>query len=261
MTFRLNAGQRHAGFLRVLLVFGCIPASASLDSGAALADALKKHYRLATIMLTSAGNSVLDPGVILAVRKEGIVSFAENDSSYATLCPSEIHSGVVENSKNAACTSLAPKSRRLLKSSELVCVTAIDVSTLSDTVSMFLASCNPEDSGHKSGRNRALTVFHLPAGSLAKMTPVAMERVIDETLSEELPADAAQAPLIAGSPEVDSADQVSVGQTTDEVWANLGPPAVIADLGVKKIYFYPARKIFFTNGKVSSIALRNARRM
>ena len=238
--------------LLAVLAVGCVPAFAGRDVSIGLAEALKKHYRLATIKLNINGDSGLQPGTVLSVRKEGILSFAEKDSSYATLCPTEIQAGVVRTSNTAACTSLAPKSRRYLKTDETVCVTAIDVSTSSDTVSFFLATCNPNEPASKAGRDRALAVFHLPAGSLVKTSAITMERVISETLSE---ADSASTEMTDSGKSVNEGP-VYIGQSADQVWESLGPPTVVADLGDRLIYFYPTHKIFFTNRKVSNITQR-----
>jgi hypothetical protein len=47
---------------------------------------------------------------------------------------------------------------------------------------------------------------------------------------------------------------VSMGESIEQVTAALGQPEKIADLGSQKIYFYPGRKITFTEGKVSNNA-------
>lgn len=46
---------------------------------------------------------------------------------------------------------------------------------------------------------------------------------------------------------------LSLGQTFDQVTASLGQPARIIDLGAEKIYVYPAMKVTFVNGKVTSV--------
>lgn len=47
--------------------------------------------------------------------------------------------------------------------------------------------------------------------------------------------------------------KISLGQTIEEVTANLGRPDKVVDLGSKKIYVYPDLKITFQDGKVSDV--------
>jgi hypothetical protein len=46
---------------------------------------------------------------------------------------------------------------------------------------------------------------------------------------------------------------ISMGQSIDQVTANLGVPKSIVDLGAKKIYIYNDMKITFTGGKVTNV--------
>jgi len=261
--------------MRTLIVLPCLPASAAGDTGAGLAEALKQHYRLAAVRLGVNGESGVEPGSILTVRKSGIVSFGEKDASYAALCPSELERGVVRTPRNPACASLAPASRRLLKVNDRVCVTAIDVAESQGTVTFFLVTCNPSDLAHRTVAGRAVVVFHLDVG---KVSAARTEELIGETLSEDEPqsavapktaaaapppplapdaapaAGAAEPPDFPTAPNPDTEGQaVAVGQSADQVQAILGPPDLIADLGAKTIYLYPTLKIFFENGKVSRI--------
>jgi hypothetical protein len=47
--------------------------------------------------------------------------------------------------------------------------------------------------------------------------------------------------------------RIAMGQTIDEVTANLGPPDKMVDLGAKKIYLYKDLKITFVDGRVSDV--------
>jgi hypothetical protein len=46
---------------------------------------------------------------------------------------------------------------------------------------------------------------------------------------------------------------ITLGETVQQVVADMGPPKQIVDLGAKKIYTYPLLKIVFMNGKVSDV--------
>lgn len=60
---------------------------------------------------------------------------------------------------------------------------------------------------------------------------------------------AAAAPAAPAAPPT----PIALGQTIDQVTANLGQPKNILDLGAKKIYVYKDIKITFTGGKVTDI--------
>jgi hypothetical protein len=47
--------------------------------------------------------------------------------------------------------------------------------------------------------------------------------------------------------------RIALGQTMNEVTANLGQPDKVVDLGSKKIYIYRDLKITFLDGKVSDV--------
>jgi hypothetical protein len=44
-----------------------------------------------------------------------------------------------------------------------------------------------------------------------------------------------------------------MGQSTDQVKAELGAPTRVADLGTKTIYYYNGMKVTFKDGKVSDV--------
>jgi hypothetical protein len=46
---------------------------------------------------------------------------------------------------------------------------------------------------------------------------------------------------------------LQLGQSIEEVVANMGPAVRVADVGQKKIYFYKDMKVTFVNGRVSDV--------
>jgi len=66
----------------------------------------------------------------------------------------------------------------------------------------------------------------------------------NETLAQ------ASGPSLAGS---DAPASVSLGMTIDQVVGMLGQPAMIGDLGSKKVYSYGNMKVIFVNGKVTDV--------
>ena len=188
--------QFRAALFTALLVLGCSPAYALGTGEGGLAAALKQHYKLASPRLNVHGVSSMNPGTVLVVQKDGIVAFEDADSSYARLCPSEFRGGRIHTPGSLACTSLAPKSKRFLKVSEPVCVTAIDVSEMSDAVTFYLATCDPR---HRQGFRsyRAEVVFRLSKGSVAQSSPLKIEQTIGRVLAEQVPEDRTASPAQA----------------------------------------------------------------
>lgn len=166
--------------LAFLLFCGTLT-QASGEAGG-LAAQLRQHYRLATGKLDANGVPVIEPGKILTVRVEGIVGFAENVSSFVELCPSEFQAGELHVPKTAACTLTAPHKRRVFKVADPVCITAIDISELNDTVSLTLMACNRHHWGRSSGAYRALVVFRFPKSFVATASAARIEEVIGQVL-------------------------------------------------------------------------------
>jgi len=61
------------------------------------------------------------------------------------------------------------------------------------------------------------------------------------------------ASLSTASVEDNNASAVAVGQSITTVTAALGNPIKVIDLGAKKIYTYPNKKVIFSNGVVDKI--------
>ena len=167
-----------------LLGLSCIAAQANENAGRGLTTALRQHYKLATSKLDADGKLTFEPGTRLTVQKEGIMSFETADTSVATLCPSKVKGGNVQGPTDIACTRLAPVNKRAFKVSETVCVTSIDANTPADELSMVLVTCEPYNAVPTNKANRAVVLFVFPKGTLGKATPVKIEEVIGQTLSE-----------------------------------------------------------------------------
>jgi hypothetical protein len=72
--------------------------------------------------------------------------------------------------------------------------------------------------------------------------------VVAQAQQEAAPASSTPAAASSGGPVT-----ITVGQTIDEVTANLGFPLTIIDLGAKKIYKYQDMKITFKDGIVADV--------
>ena len=148
------------------------------------------------------------------------MSFETTDTSIATLCPSRVEGGTVHRSSDLACTKLAPVKKQAFKLSETVCVTAIDVNSTADKLSMVLVSCDPYNPVPTRKTNRAVVFFVFPKGTLGKAAPAKIEEVISQTLSEEHSDAAAKPASPAGAPAAKEApskgDPGQSGETKDK---------------------------------------------
>jgi hypothetical protein len=107
----------------------------------------------------------------------------------------------------------------------------------------------PQDQGGKVNIERGLQSNYIPTkmagfGDRLRATQLGPEPVAPRD------AQVAQKPPPAPQPEP---VQIGLGQTTDQVVANLGQPDKVVDLGSKKIYIYKDLKITFVDGKVSDV--------
>ena len=67
------------------------------------------------------------------------------------------------------------------------------------------------------------------------------------------PPPAAAAPARALAPIAPPPKEIKMGQTKDEVVANLGQPEKLVKLGTKEIYYYKDLAVIFVNGKVTDV--------
>jgi hypothetical protein len=126
--------------------------------------------------------------------------------------------------------------------------------------------------------------FKLPKGALTEMSPDDAAKLVEAVLTVN-PADqvraidsgtvarscephcavstttgtvlggavvAPQGGAPAGAP-AGNTPTIALGQSIDQVTANMGAPQQIIDLGSKKIYKYPDMKVIFMNDKVSDV--------
>lgn len=70
---------------------------------------------------------------------------------------------------------------------------------------------------------------------------------------QDVTADASQGAGAPGSATPAAPASVELGQTPEQVQGALGPPARVANLGPKVIYYYSGMKVVFQNGKVADV--------
>jgi hypothetical protein len=80
-----------------------------------------------------------------------------------------------------------------------------------------------------------------------------MKTIAEVLTVDNPPQDTAAPPSQATSEPAQAPKTIALGQTKDEVVANLGQPKKIVNLGAKEMYYYPDMKVIFTNGKVTDV--------
>jgi len=187
-----------SAFVAALLATGPAVTQTMGSQTRGLAAELKHHYRLAAPRIGLNGEPYFEPGTILVVRADGIVSFGEKDASFARLCPSEFQGSAVRRPRSAFCASLPAGTRRVMRASDRVCLTTLDVQENLDTISMNLTTCAPHPETRTSGFSVATLIFHFPKGSLANSSAAKIEGIIGQVLSE---SGRATAPAQPANPE------------------------------------------------------------
>jgi hypothetical protein len=100
-----------------------------------------------------------------------------------------------------------------------------------------------------------------PAGQAPPSAPLPAPRsVARQAAAPSAPPAAADPPAVIPPPPPPPTDApaappktTSLGQTTEQVVANLGPPDKIVKLGAKQIYIYKDFKVTFVSGKVTDV--------
>jgi hypothetical protein len=121
----------------------------------------------------------------------------------------------------------------------------------------YLLSDPYKDTSGDDVRYTALLTFAFPKG----WTPTVdqMDKMVAEVFSVQ-PAQPAEAPPAPIAPPPPPPDQpaaapktIEIGQTKDQVIANLGQPEKIIKLRTKETYLYKDMKVIFVSGKVSDV--------
>ncbi len=201
---RLKWIGRWVGSLSLLacLLAQAARARSDEDGAQGLAAQLSRHYRLSTAILASNGAAAIKPGEVLTVHREGIVAFAASDQAMENICPTEFAEGELRSEKNTLCTLTAPKSRRVFRVSEPVCVTAISVSEEKETVSMYLVACHGGRPALGPQSYYGLLNFRFSKRFLESAGAARVQETIDQVLSAGNAAEA--------SPPVERQDEAHV---------------------------------------------------
>jgi hypothetical protein len=160
---------------------------------------LRRYYKLATARVDGKNSLLVEGGRALVIRKEGIVGFGSDESSFADLCPSQYVGGELRPPQSAVCTTLTPATKKTFALLQPVCVTSIDVADSSDSVSLSIVDCNSSNRVRFSDAYRARLIFVFPRGTIGKSSPSQIESVIGQVLSESDGSESAAASAAPGA--------------------------------------------------------------
>ncbi len=256
MMFGKRAGLL-AGAVALCACLLYIKPIAAQDAGGALADGLKKEYKLTKLGADTSGLTILEPGTVLVIQKGGILGVppANLTMGLATYKDGEMHP------PSAGQTMFLGNVTRHLTKDEKVYVIKLDVAPKKDRVTFTVIECDTCNGVQQPASYKAQVAFQFPKDYLNSAAPDQVKDVISQVLAPETasqdqqaqqqaPSAAAQQAPAAAAPATQT---IQTGQTPEEVEAILGAPEKKVNLGNKQIYVYKDLKITFVNGKVADV--------
>jgi hypothetical protein len=247
----------------LLIALGCSAwASAQLAPTASLSDEITAQYKLTKLGVDSSGVSVTDPGTVLMVQKGGVLGFPQTDLG---VLATKYENGSIHSPNVMAGIFKQNVSTRFLTAGERVYVTKLDINLKSEKISFSIVECDSCNGVTTPAFYKAAVSFQFPKGYLESANPTDVESTISQVLTIDSDpsqgGDAqgggqqgAQQQAAAPEPEKPSAPvNITVGQTVEQVKAQLGDPQKTVNLGTKQILIYKDLKITFIKGKVTDV--------
>jgi hypothetical protein len=243
--------------IAVMLAFAPVVWGQGTHAKANLESQLRSAYPWTSVRGSAA--EIVTPGCVLVVRREGI---STNPALAPFNAPNNYKDGRVRPSASSILKQDLQTAGRL-QAGDRVYVTKTEVK---DT-SVILSLLSVEGIQVNGYRAKAAVSFQFPKGFLVGADIGEVTRVIDELLGMEGPP-VSQAPPPPPTRQTDqrvpqqaapppppqqAPATIDLGMTYDQVKAVLGPPKRIADVGDKKIYFYPDMKVTFVGGVVKDV--------
>lgn len=206
-----------------------------------LSEALHARYALTTVdapfSKTDSYRRIIVPGTLLVVRVPGI--YADMANAKQAIVKTIIDNGQASLGKWDLASPTILTGRKL-NVNEHVYVTKLHVKSDSIHLDLITQDVTTLAEGNTT-RYRSKLVFRFPKKVLKTMTTDEVMKAIDNVIADAETAN-----------EVRSR-AVDIGMNDEEVEDALGTPEKIADLGIKKIYFYKDMKVIFNNHKVAGL--------
>lgn len=253
-----------------ILFIAALGSSIATAQNGAVADQLRKQFKLAKFAVDANGPTVVDPGTVLVIQKGGILGVAPIS---VVTCPAKYQDGEL-HAPGGFCTAMVKQSSRFFQNAEKVYPAKIDLNIKKEQISFHIVACDSCNGVDPPTFYKSEVVFQFGKGYLETATPAQVLDTISQVLVADSPApqQAQSAPPAATSlppaaavdvppaaipPPPPPADQppptIEIGQTVDQVVAMLGQPVRVAKVGDKQIYFYKDFKVTFNSGKVSDV--------
>jgi hypothetical protein len=264
------------GCLVALVICGfCSSAVLGQEGGTiSLQDQLKAQYDVVKFTADMTGIKITKPGTVLSVKKGGLLALPPMSM---VLCPAKFQDNDLKPPSGLCAAMAKQQNSRFLEVGEKVYPLRIDVLMDKDRVIFQLVECDSCNGVQQPSYYKAEVIFQFAKGALHTMAVPQVEDTISEVLSIDSGDDQGsnnggdgnnqggqdqgnnnsnggggnQAQQQQGPPQ--EPQQISMGQTIDQVKSALGTPEKIVNLGAKQIYVYKDLKVTFVNGKVSDV--------
>ena len=179
---------------------------------------------------------IIEPGIILVVRKEGITT---NPADAPFHAQNNYKDGLVKRSALNLFAQDQNTAGRLV-TGDRVFVTKTEVKETSVVLNLLSV-----ETIHGI-RVKASVAFQFPKGVLANASFDQVAPLIDELLVDDRPPPPAQQPTQQPA-------AIEIGAAIDQVISAMGEPPIVADINRKLIFFYPEIKVIFLDGKVIDV--------
>ncbi len=249
----------------LLIVMGwCSGASAQLAPTASLSDEIAAQYKLTKLGVDSTGFTVTEAGTVLMVQKGGVLAFPPNDVG---VLATKYENGTIHSPNVMAGLFKQNVSTRFLTAGERVYVTKLDINLKGEKITFSIVECDSCNGVTTPAYYKAAVSFQFAKGYLESANPADVETTISQVLAiDSDPSQGSgaqggqgqqggqQQAAAAPEPEKPAAPiNITVGQTVDQVKAQLGDPQKTVNLGTKQILIYKDLKITFIKGKVTDV--------
>jgi hypothetical protein len=225
---------------RSIAIFSCLLAGTATAEAKdpAANTALQSSLRSAYPWTNADGRTgeIIEPGIILVVRKEGITT---NPADAPFHAQNNYKDGMVKRSALNLFAQDQNTAGRLV-TGDRVFVTKTEVKETSIVLNLLSV-----ETIHGI-RVKASVAFPFPKGVLANASFDQVAPVIDELLIDDSPQPPPQQ-------QTQLPATIEIGAAIDQVLSAMGEPPIVADINRKLIFFYPEIKVTFLDGKVIDV--------
>jgi hypothetical protein len=238
--------------------------AAQEENTVSLQEQLKAQYKVVKVSADATGLKIVDPGTVLDVKKGGLLGVPPMSMAF---CPAKFQDNELKEPP-AMCVAMVKQMSRYFQVGEKVYPLRIDVILDKDRVAFQLVECDSCNGVQQPSYYKSEVIFQFAKGSLRGMAVPQVEDTISQVLAisdndSQANGQGQNQDSNAGKgggggaqqqqQQQQDPQQISVGQTPDQVKAALGNPDKMVNLGAKQIWVYKDLKVTFMNGKVSDV--------